>query len=164
MSLRNLGLHVYADSGFADVLGTRFSTTGHVVFLAGGPIFWKSRKQTLVCLSSTESEFINLTPAGLSLLWIHNLLKDLGHEQLKPMIMFTDLANARLIALNPLQTARTRYIDIQYKWIIDRIGKGDFDIRHVGTRDMVADGLTKALPREKHVGFVRLLGLGPCPW
>jgi hypothetical protein len=159
ISLPNLDLKVYADASFADNLLTRTSTGGHIVFLGDCPITWKSKRQELVTLSTTEAEFINLTPAALSLIFIRNLCKDLGYEQPKPLIVFTDSQNARLTALNPLKIARTRHIDVRYKWIIQKVDVGEFEITHVGTRDMVADGLTKALLREKHVRFVRQLNL-----
>jgi len=62
-------------------------------------------------------------------------------------------------ALNPLQTARTRHIDIRYKWISQAVAKGDIMLEFVGTAAMKADGLTKALDRVKHGIFVRQLGL-----
>ena len=65
-SKENLGLHIYADAAFGDDPIHRYSTGGHVVLAGGGLIYWKSKKQTLVTLSSTEAEFINLTPAGQS--------------------------------------------------------------------------------------------------
>ena len=38
-----------------------------MVFLAGCPIIWKSRKQTIITISTTEAEFINLTPIALNI-------------------------------------------------------------------------------------------------
>ena len=61
-------LFCYSDAAHADDLSTRFSTAGTIVFFAGAPVYWKSKKQTLVALSSTEAEFMNLTPAGLAVL------------------------------------------------------------------------------------------------
>ena len=59
---------------------------------------------------------------------------------------------------------QTRHIDIYYKWIQDRIKKRQFKIKHVPTTEMVADGLTKPLGREKFAQFVKMIGVGPCPW
>jgi hypothetical protein len=61
--------------------------------------------------------------------------------------------------LNPLKPARTRHIDLRYKWIIQRTSRGDFKVELVRTGEMIADGLTKALTREKHTAFVKQLGL-----
>ena len=77
--IQNLHLYVYRDTSFADRLDTRLSTGGHIIFLAGSPIIWKSKKQTLVTLSSTEAEFINLTPTALALLWINTILNNASY-------------------------------------------------------------------------------------
>ena len=42
--------------------------------------------------------------------------------------IFTDSANAMAIALNPFEKQHTRYIDIWYKWVIDKVEKGEFVI------------------------------------
>lgn len=63
--------------------------------------------------------------------------------------MFTDSANTRQIALNPENVARTRHIDIRYKWIQDRVRKGHFKVKHVPITEMAADGFTKPLAKEK---------------
>ena len=85
--------------------------------------------------------------------------------KISPRILFTDSANAMHTVLNPLCTARTRHIDIRYKWVIDMIKKKIFEIKHVEMDKMAADGLTKPLYqaryfwKEKHLGFVRMIGL-----
>ena len=40
---------------------------------------------------------------------------------------------------------------------------GQFQLEHVGTDDMVADGLTKPLNHAKHAQFVKQLGLCVTP-
>jgi hypothetical protein len=158
-TLENLDLKAYCDAAFADDIHTRYSTAGHVIFVAGGPIYWVSKKQTLVTLSTTEAEFINLTPTACSLIWIKTLLKELGYADESPKLIFTDSANALAIALNPFERQRTRHIDIRYKWIIDRVRKHEFELQHVDTGRQTADGFTKGLLKEKHQAFVRQLNM-----
>ncbi|KAI6777540.1 transposase, partial [Emericellopsis cladophorae] len=84
---RDLKLRVFADASFADDPCDRISTAGFVVYLANGPVMWKSKKQSLVTLSSTEAEFINLTPAGQAAIWVRDVLHDLGAaQQVTPML------------------------------------------------------------------------------
>ena len=82
----------YADASLANDLMNRYSTGGHVMFVAGGPVLWKSKKQTFVALSSTEAEFTNLTPAGLSAQWISKIMVEFGTQQPTPLLLFTDSA------------------------------------------------------------------------
>ena len=80
-----------------------------------------------------------------------------------PLLLFTDSANARSIALTPLNTARTYHIDLRYKWVIQRLAMGQFQLDHAGTNDTVADGFTKLLNHAKHTQFVKQLGLCLAP-
>lgn len=84
------------------------------MFVGDGPVFWKSKRQTVVMPSSTEAEFINLTPAVKSLLWISEIMREMGYEGKTPAVMYTHSQNARLhvLASNP---ARTRHIDLRYR-------------------------------------------------
>ncbi len=77
--------------------------------------------------------------------------------------MHTNSQNARLAILNPLQSARTRHIDIRYKWVHQKVEHGEIDLRLVKTGDMKADGLTKPLNRQKHKTFVWQLNLAQPP-
>lgn len=162
----DLGPIAYADASYADDLATRHSTGGHVVFFAGGPVFWKTKKQTFVALSTTEAEFCNLTPAAKSVQWVAEIVKELGIAVKAPIVVFTDSANARIHVLNPQKAARTRCIDIRYKWIVEQTRNGLFEIKYVKGEEMIADGLTKPLLREKHEKFVKLLGMASIavPW
>jgi len=53
----------YTDSDFAGDLNDRKSTSGYVFTLAGAAVSWKSKKQSLVSLSSTEAEYIACSEA-----------------------------------------------------------------------------------------------------
>src|SRR5271156_5352773 len=50
------------------------SISGFVFFVGTGPVSWSSKKQPIVTLSSTESEYVALTHATKDILWIHKLL------------------------------------------------------------------------------------------
>lgn len=158
-STRNLGFVAFADAAFADDPLTKYSTGGHVVFVAGGPVIWKTKKQTFVVTSSTEAEFTNLTPTCKYVQWIADLLEEAGMEQEKATVMYTDSVNARQTALNPYESARTRTIDKRYKYVIDQVKRGKIKLIHIPGSQMVADGLTKPLADQKHAQFVKEMAL-----
>jgi len=166
MKIEQMGPIGYGDASYADDLSTRHSTGGHVVFFGGGPVFWKTKKQTFVALSTTEAEFCNLTPTAKSAQWVAEVVKQFGVPINKPIVVFTDSANARIHVLNPQKAARTRCIDIRYKWLIEQTRDGVFDIKYMKGEEMPADGLTKPLQREKHEKFVKQLGMASMevPW
>jgi hypothetical protein len=145
----------FADASLGDRLPSRHSTGGHIVFVAGAPVTWKTKKQTFVALSTTEAEFANLTPATLSAKWVADILEQSGVPQPAPLLLFTDSNNAYLTVMNPLVKARTRTIDIRYKWVIEQQQRGMVRLHHIKGIDMPADGLTKPLQKIKHNIFVR---------
>ena len=136
------------------------------MFVAGAPVMWKTKKQTFVALSSTEAEFANLTPAALSAKWVARILEECDAPQPKPTILFTDSLNAYLTVMNPPNKARTRTIEIRYKWVIEQAAENLLQVRHVNSIDMPADRLTKPLKKEKHTTFMKLLGMvaRKVPW
>jgi hypothetical protein len=162
----NMLLTAFADASLADRLPSRHSTGAHIVFVAGGPVLWKTKKQTFVALSTTEAEFTNLTPAALSAKWVAKILEDCGAKQPTPTVLYTDSLNAYKTALNPHNKARTRNIDIRYKWIIEQVDRGEIRLQHLEGKEMPADGLTKPLLPDKHERFVTMLGMTAktVPW
>ena len=56
--------------------------------------------------------------------------------------------------------ARTKHINIRYHFIRQCIEDGLINYQYLETSDMVADCLTKALPRNKHERFAQFMGLG----
>ncbi|KAE8721370.1 hypothetical protein F3Y22_tig00016115pilonHSYRG00011 [Hibiscus syriacus] len=54
----------YVDSDYAGDLDNRRSTTGYVFTLGGGPICWKSIVQSVVALSTTETEYMAAAEAA----------------------------------------------------------------------------------------------------
>lgn len=49
----------YSDSDYVGDLDDRKSTSGYVFMMGSGAIYWSSRKQPVVTLSTTEAEFIS---------------------------------------------------------------------------------------------------------
>ena len=62
-------------------------------------------------------------------------------------------------AIRDNKAARTRHIDLRFKWVIDAVKKAKFALQNVGTEGMAADGFTKPLQRIKHTQFIRLLNM-----
>jgi hypothetical protein len=49
---------------------------------------------------------------------------------------------------NPTQHVRTKHIDVQHHFIWEWVENGEITFEYCSTQDMVADVLTKALPKE----------------
>ena len=58
----------------------RKSISGYIFILAGGAVSWSSKKQSTTALSSTEAEYMALLQAAKEVIWIQQLLSDLGRN------------------------------------------------------------------------------------
>jgi hypothetical protein len=59
------------------------------------------------------------------------------------------------IVLNLMKHAKTRNINIRYKWAIKKTKNEIFAIKHIAGTNSVANDLTKPLNRNKHQKFMR---------
>jgi hypothetical protein len=55
---KKYGLNAYSDADWASDAKSRKSTSGGVIFLGSSLIYWSSKQQSNISLSSCESEFI----------------------------------------------------------------------------------------------------------
>ena len=66
----------------------------------------------------------------------------------------------RLIKLDQLRIkTQLRHVDIHNCWVRQAYQQGQFQVTYTPTAEMVADGLTKALPGQKFQKFVEQLAL-----
>ena len=67
---------------------------GVAMMLAGAAVYYKTRLQPTVALSSTEAEFVNMADAGKAALYIQWILEELGLIQVEPTPICADNTDA----------------------------------------------------------------------
>ncbi|RVW15878.1 Copia protein [Vitis vinifera] len=160
--LDQLELIGYSDSDFAGCQDSRRSTSGYIYLLAGGAISWRSAKQTLVTSSTMEAEFVACYEASNQGIWLRNFVTGLrvldGIE--RPLKIFCDNKSAVLYSNNNRSSTKSKYIDIKFLVVKEKVQSGQISIEHIGTNSMIADPLTKGLPPKvfhehtTHMGVV----------
>ena len=143
----------YSDADWAGDVDTRKSTSGYVFMLGKAIVSWASKKQSVVALSTTEAEYVALCSATQEAVWLRRLLESLQEGQGKSITIFEDNQGAICLSKNPRDHSRTKHIDIKYHYVRHAVQKGYVDVRHCDTKRMIADTLTKGLPKpafEKH--------------
>lgn len=133
--------------------------------LGGGAIFWLSRKQKCVSTSTAEAEYIAMAVTSKQGQWIAQVIRDMGYPQYIAKNAMTvqtrgDNQGAIHLVKNPVLSDRSKHIDISYHFIRDLAEKKRISVKYIPTHDMIADGMTKPLPRVGFEKFVRELGLG----
>ncbi|XP_019054441.1 PREDICTED: uncharacterized protein LOC109115185 [Nelumbo nucifera] len=68
----------------------RKSISGYCAFVWGNLVTWRSKKQSVVAKSSAEAEYRAISHGVAELLWIKNLLGELGFPFSDPMSLYCD--------------------------------------------------------------------------
>jgi hypothetical protein len=160
----NAGLVGYSDSAFSDN-AQRKSSAGYIFMMAGGVISFKSYRQRLVTLSSTESEYIALTYAAKEACWLRRLLQQVGYtsNDLQPLQLYTDNQSALNMVRKDGHHERTKHIDNYYRYTKQEYQEGRINLEHIPGIDMPADGLTKPLDKLEHAKFIKLINMVKVP-
>jgi Reverse transcriptase (RNA-dependent DNA polymerase) len=136
----------YTDADWAGNIIDRKSTSGYFTFVGGNLVTWRSKKQESVALSSAEAELVAMVKGISELLWLKKLMEEIGFELNEEMVLLCDNKSAMDMCHNPIQHDRTKHIAINRHYIKDHIEKGNIRLLHVGTKEQLADILTKAVP------------------
>jgi hypothetical protein len=164
---------VFSDADWAGNTENRQSTGAYVCTITDGTansphtaISWSSKQQSTVALSSTEAEYMALTQACKEAIWVRRFLTELmtigkPHDITTPITIFADNQGSIALAKNPEFHSRTKHISIQTHFIREKVANEEVTLQYLPTGDMLADLLTKALPREKVERFRESMGIYP---
>jgi hypothetical protein len=110
-------------------------------------VFWASKKQNSVALSTVEAEYVVVGHCCAQLLWMRQTLRDYGYMLSKAPLV-CDNKSAIHMADNPVEHIRTKHIDIRYHFLRDHQQKGDIEIAYVSTHNQLVDVFTKPLDEK----------------
>jgi len=144
--LEPIFLQVFSDSSWASERENSRSREGFVAVLASGAISWQSRLQR-VTLSSTEAEYLSANESGRELVFLNEMLDELGVNRDKS-ILFLDNSSAIKQTKNPVFHKRSKHVKIKYHWIRQALREQDFKIEWIPTEQMSADFLTKPVDQK----------------
>ena len=159
------GLECYVDADFAGSWSTQsshdplsvHSRTGFCIFYAGCPILWKSKIQSIIALSTTEAEYVALSTALREVINIIHLLDELTkrnfpiHRSTPRFVCrtFEDNKSCIKIATDHRTRARSKYFALRLHHFRSYIVDKTIMIKHIDTKNQLADILTKPLPKDR---------------
>jgi hypothetical protein len=150
----------YSDASYAEDKKDRKSTGGYVFKMNGGAISWKSSKQKIVTMSSCEAEYVTLSDAAKEAIWLIKLKRNVENKKKDEVItIFEDNQSTIKTAKNPIQSDRTKHIDVRHHFIREKVEEKKIEVKYIPTTDQIADIFTKSLGRVLHMKFVKALGL-----
>ncbi|KAJ9539533.1 hypothetical protein OSB04_032266 [Centaurea solstitialis] len=146
----------FTDADYDGDPTSRRSTTGYCVFVGGNLVSWRSKKQNLVSRSSAESEYRAMAQTTCELIWLHNVLGEIGLSQSKPMNLWCD--NKAAVHIQVFHE-KTKHIEVDCHFTWEKLEDGTISTPHVRTRDQLADVFTKALPVSRVTYICSKLGM-----
>ena len=140
----------YSDSDWA-MSSDRRSISGYAFKLCNesSPISWKTRKQSIVGLSTCEAEYVALATATQEAKFLRQLLADLTCLPCKSVCIYVDNQGAIGLANNPIHHKRSKHIDVKYHYVRLEIQYGIVELTYVPTDNNVADVFTKPVTRVR---------------
>ena len=151
---KNVRLSLYCDSSYNSVPKPMY---GYVIFANGAPVSWAAKKQKIVPQSSCEAETAALCAGCKNLVFVKNLLSELGANVTLPMDTYTDNDAARLSTINPGTTARTKHYEIWMRYCRELYLKLVITVNWVPTKEQIADLFTKPLDKTTFLYLRSLL-------
>ena len=153
---KEMKIEVFCDSGYGTGTNRR-SISGIIIKLNGNVVSWASKRQDVVAQSTVEAEYIAMALAIKNLLWIIQLLHELGLRVELPVEVNEDNQGTIQLAKNPIISTRSKHIDIRYHLIRDVLRQGYITIKYCPTDQMDADIMTKPLPKDTFIKFKQRL-------
>ena len=138
----------FMDADWAQDVASRKSITGITMMFGGATIYYKTRYQSTVAQSSTESEFMSACDAGKISLYLRSILDELQISQEKATILYEDNKGALLMANAQMPTRRTRHMEIKYFSLQDWIEEDLLLLHAIESSKNIADMFTKQLGRN----------------
>lgn len=141
----------YSDSDYANFTLpeaqeklTRRSVTGCVFLSNGTPVSWQSKKQVTVSRSSDEAEYQAMATTASQALWLRKLLAEI-EPPARRLLIFCDNTAALTHVLTPGSINKTKHVDVQYQFVLDRHTRGDLEFKWIPSSENLADIFTKGL-------------------
>jgi len=133
--------------------------SGFTFLIDGGAVSWASHKQELITLSTAKAEYMATMDAAKECIWLHRLTEPLFGAASTPTTLYCDNQAALHLAEDDNYHACTKHIDIRYHFIRQTITQKQIAMEYCPTEEMMADILTKALPKYKAAIHVQNLGI-----
>ncbi|GAU30142.1 hypothetical protein TSUD_360350 [Trifolium subterraneum] len=133
----------------------RRSTSGYVFKFQNAPVSWCSKKQSVIALSSCETEYVADSLAACQANWLQSLLSEMKITDNITVLLKNDNKSAINLAKNPVSHGKSKHIETMFHFLRDQVNKGKLSLEYCSTNDQQTDILTKAVKRDQFLKLRR---------
>uniref|UniRef100_A0A0N5BQ77 Retrovirus-related Pol polyprotein from transposon TNT 1-94 n=1 Tax=Strongyloides papillosus TaxID=174720 RepID=A0A0N5BQ77_STREA len=138
-------LEVYSDASYASSKDSH-STTGILIMVYGAPVYWATKKQSTISLSSSEAEIKAAVEAVKQMIWIKKIFSQIFNKtSFQPILYIDNIPSINIMKNNEITNARMRHTNINLTFLKEV--KNSF--KYINTNDQLADALTKSVSTQK---------------
>ena len=154
-------IYGFMDASYARCPDSRKSRSGGLLLLNNAAVDWRSKMQTVIALSSMESEYIASCELVRLACWLRSCLSEIGFPQTSPTPLGIDNRSAKIFAEDWITQSKSKHIDIRYHYVRQQIVEHAITLLYTPTNDMPADALTKPLDPTAFKKFRSMMGVRP---
>jgi hypothetical protein len=151
-------LTVYADASFG-TCEDRKSIGGYIILLNDTAITWRCYKQKIVANSAAEAEYVALNEAVRNLMWIMNMLTELGFPIHEKPTVYEDNQSTIMTVKGQKNGMLTKHLEVKFQYVKEVYEKGKFELLYLNTKDQIANVLTKCVGRDETEYFLNTVGI-----
>ncbi len=134
------------------------SLSGTVLYLKDiGQIFSQSSLQPTISRSTSEAEYRAAGTTATLVSAHRNFLEEIGMAQPEPTIIWEDNQSCIAMTKSVLCSSESRHIRLDHHYIRQQVSNKEIELKYCPTSDMIADILTKALPKDQFLKLRNIL-------
>ena len=156
-------LKSFTNVDWAGCVEDRKSTNGGAFFLGNRLVSWLSKKQDCIAQSTAESEYVATANNCTQVIWMKQMLKDIGVLLEEPIVIYCDNTSTINMSKNQVMHSKTKHISIKYHFIRDKVANKEVRLEYICSKEQIADIFTKPLPKDAFEHLQGLLGVQAPP-
>ena len=118
---KSLTLNAFCDADWGGDTIDRKSIGAYIVYLGPNAISWSCKKQPTVAHSSSEAKCRTIGSTATELLWLQQVLQELGITIQQPSTIFSDNIGPTYLCANPVFHSRMKHLAIDYHFVRDLV-------------------------------------------
>ncbi len=119
--------------------------------ICGSTVAWVNKLQSSIALSSPEAEYMALTTSTQEVVFLRQLLTNLGELLKSSTPLYEDNEGCEALTTNDITSVKTKHIDIRHHFVCDLVKSKALKIVWISTSEMIDDIPKKdPLPTREH--------------